>query len=324
MRTLLPLVMFVVGAGTIAGGYALLAWLPARLAQRRIETRIAGLAAPFAEPEDDRTSILKRQMIGALPILDKLAGQMRWGSRLADMIRQSGSHIGVSTLVVMSLGIGLAVALITGFSRGCRGRCPLPAWPAPRCRSWSSCRSAPSGWDDSKSSSPKRSTCCRGRFAPDTRSRPPWAWSLTRRPIRSARSSRRPSTNRTSACRSKRRSANLGDRVPLIDVRFFVTAVLIQRETGGNLSEILDNLSHVVRERFKILRQVRVFTAHGRMTGYVLMALPAALAIALSFINPDHMNVLFEDHMGRMMILGTIIMQAVGYVWIRQVVKIEV
>ena len=67
MRTLLPLVMFVVGAGTIAGGYALLAWLPARLAQRRIETRIAGLAAPFAEPEDDRTSILKRQMIGALP-----------------------------------------------------------------------------------------------------------------------------------------------------------------------------------------------------------------------------------------------------------------
>ena len=117
---------------------------------------------------------------------------------------------------------------------------------------------------------------------------------------------------------------NLGDRVPLIDVRFFVTAVLIQRETGGNLSEILDNLSHVVRERFKILRQVRVFTAHGRMTGYVLKALPAALAIALSFINPDHMNVLFEDHMGKMMILATIIMQAVGYVWIRQVVKIEV
>src|SRR4030095_9907270 len=80
------------------------------------------------------------------------------------------------------------------------------------------------------------------------------------------------------------------ERVPILDVRFFVTAVLIQRETGGNLSEILDNLAHVVRERFKILRQVRVYTAHGRLTGYVLMALPAALAIVLSFINPDHMN----------------------------------
>ncbi len=83
---------------------------------------------------------------------------------------------------------------------------------------------------------------------------------------------------------------NLTMRVPGLDVRFFATAVLIQRETGGNLSEILENLAHVVRERFKILRQVRVYTAHGRMTGYVLLALPAVLCIALSFINPDHMN----------------------------------
>ena len=66
-------------------------------------------------------------------------------------------------------------------------------------------------------------------------------------------------------------------RIPLLDVRFFATAVLIQRETGGNLSEILENLAHVVRERFKILRQVRVYTAHGRLTGYVLLALPAFL-----------------------------------------------
>ena len=81
---------------------------------------------------------------------------------------------------------------------------------------------------------------------------------------------------------------NLAVRMPLLDVRFFATAVLIQRETGGNLSEILDNLAYVVRERFKILRQVRVHTAHGRMTGYVLLALPAFLGLALMFINPDH------------------------------------
>src|SRR3954464_10252119 len=80
---------------------------------------------------------------------------------------------------------------------------------------------------------------------------------------------------------------NLSLRVPLLDVRFFATAVLIQRDTGGNLSEILDTLANVVRERFKIRRQVRVHTAHGRFTGYVLMALPAFLAVALSFINPD-------------------------------------
>ncbi len=117
---------------------------------------------------------------------------------------------------------------------------------------------------------------------------------------------------------------NLCARVPILDVRFFSTAVLIQRETGGNLSEILDNLAAVVRERFKIRRQVRVHTAHGRFTGYVLMALPAFLALALSFINPEHMNRLFEERMGQMMIIASIIMQAVGFFWIRQVIKIEV
>jgi tight adherence protein B len=116
----------------------------------------------------------------------------------------------------------------------------------------------------------------------------------------------------------------LGERVPLLDVKFFATAVTIQRETGGNLAEILDNLAHVVRERFKILRQVRVHTAHGRFTGYVLLALPAALAVALMFINPEHMNLLFKEEMGRQMIMGAIVMQSVGYVWIRQVIKIEV
>jgi tight adherence protein B len=117
---------------------------------------------------------------------------------------------------------------------------------------------------------------------------------------------------------------NLSERIPLLDVRFFSTAVLIQRETGGNLSEILDNLANVVRERFKIRRQVRVHTAHGRFTGYVLMALPAFLALALSFINPEHMQMLFEEQMGHYMILGCIVMQAIGFIWIKQIVKIEV
>ncbi len=85
------------------------------------------------------------------------------------------------------------------------------------------------------------------------------------------------------------------------------TAVLIQRETGGNLSEILENLAHVVRERFKILRQVRVYTAHGRLTGYVLLALPAVLGIALSFINPEHMNLLFRERMGQMMLMAPLV-----------------
>jgi len=117
---------------------------------------------------------------------------------------------------------------------------------------------------------------------------------------------------------------NLARRIPILDVRFFVTAVLIQRETGGNLAEILENLGFVVRERFKILRQVRVYTAHGRFTGYVLLALPAVLGIALSFINPEHMNMLFRERMGQMLLGGALVMQTIGFLWIKQVIKIEV
>jgi tight adherence protein B len=116
----------------------------------------------------------------------------------------------------------------------------------------------------------------------------------------------------------------LAERVPLLDVRFFVTAVTIQRETGGNLAEILDNLAHVVRERFKILRQVRVHTAHGRFTGYVLLALPAFLAVALSWINPEFMSPLFHERMGQIMLIGGLVLQTIGFFWIRQVIKIEV
>jgi tight adherence protein B len=116
----------------------------------------------------------------------------------------------------------------------------------------------------------------------------------------------------------------LTERIPLIDVKFFVTAVAIQRESGGNLAEILDNLAHVVRERFKVQRQVRTHTAHGRFTGFVLLALPASLALALSFIAPEQMRLLFTEPLGRMMIVGAIVMQTLGFFWIRKVIKIEV
>ena len=112
-------------------------------------------------------------------------------------------------------------------------------------------------------------------------------------------------------------------RIPLIDARFFVTAVLTQRETGGNLSEVLDNLSSVIRERFKVKRQVRVLTAHGRITGWILAALPPCLAAAMFVISPRQMQILTEDTLGVQMIIVGLTLQVIGTLIIRKLVNIR-
>jgi tight adherence protein B len=112
-------------------------------------------------------------------------------------------------------------------------------------------------------------------------------------------------------------------RLPLLDARFFVTAVLTQRESGGNLSEILSNLANVTRERFKVKRQVRVISAHGRITGWVLSGLPPSLAGAFLITSPNHILTLVRDPLGVRMILLALVLQVIGTLIIRKLVDIE-
>jgi tight adherence protein B len=117
---------------------------------------------------------------------------------------------------------------------------------------------------------------------------------------------------------------NLVERVPLLDLKFFVTAVLMQKETGGNLAEILTNLSHVIRERFKIMGEVRTFSAQGRLTGYILTAVPIAMGFILSVMNWDYMSALFKEKVGHYMLAVAGFCQVLGYIIIRKIVKIKV
>src|SRR6185437_1639284 len=117
---------------------------------------------------------------------------------------------------------------------------------------------------------------------------------------------------------------NLTERVPLVDVKFFVTAVMLQRETGGNLAEILDNLSYVIRERFKILRQVRVFTAQGRLTMLLLMGLPPLVVVTMLVFNPGFIRPLFSEPLGHTLIVIGITLQTIGYFIIRKIIQIQV
>ncbi len=114
------------------------------------------------------------------------------------------------------------------------------------------------------------------------------------------------------------------ERVPNLDLRFFVTSVLIQRQTGGDLSEILDKIGYVIRERFRILGQVQALTAEGRLSGVILIALPFGLFITMLYIKPDYVEKLWTHELGIKMSIYALVAQLVGALVIKKIVNIKV
>jgi tight adherence protein B len=113
-------------------------------------------------------------------------------------------------------------------------------------------------------------------------------------------------------------------RVESLDARFFVTAILIQRETGGNLAEIIDKIAHVIRERFRIQGQLKTFTAQARMTGLILTFLPVGVAVAIMLLNPDYIRPLWVEKAGKFLIALAVCMQIAGGLVIRKIIRIKI
>ena len=116
---------------------------------------------------------------------------------------------------------------------------------------------------------------------------------------------------------------NLANRVNSLDLQLFVTAILLQRETGGNLTEILENISYTIRERFKLIGQIRTYTAQGRMSGWILGLLPIIFVLVISILNPAYLTPLFKDPLGHKLIFASATLQIVGFYFIRKIVQIK-
>jgi tight adherence protein B len=114
------------------------------------------------------------------------------------------------------------------------------------------------------------------------------------------------------------------DRVDILDVKFFVTAILIQRETGGNLAEIIDKIAYVIRERFRVQGQLKIFTAQARLSGFILAFLPIGVAILIWILNPGYMKPLWFERTGRIMIAVAVTLQVLGMLAIRKIIRIKI
>jgi tight adherence protein B len=117
---------------------------------------------------------------------------------------------------------------------------------------------------------------------------------------------------------------DMTNRIPNLDLKFFVTALILQRQTGGDLAEILDKIGELIRDRFRIWGQVQALTGEGRLSGVVLLALPVVLFAAVYQLNRDYVMVLFQDPMGTKMLVAAVIMQILGALVIRKIVNIKV
>lgn len=315
---------FAVGVVLVVGGYYVAVQLPGRLQQRKLDSRLVEVTRPIEDTKQPQSQLVKTTRRGPLPGLDRVLGGTARGSALAIWIEQSGVRASISKIIVLALFSATLMALVVGMiSRSSWGlpvgavlgfAMPFLVLKVKRRRRLNTFEEHfPEALDLIARALKAGHAFATGlKMVADELSEP------------IGPEFRKTFDEQNFGLPLKDALENLTSRVPLLDVRFFATAVMIQRETGGNLSEILENLGHVVRERFKILRQVRVFTAHGRLTGYVLLGLPAFLSVALYFINPDHMNLLFRESLGRQMLVGAIVMQIFGYFWIQKVIKIEV
>jgi tight adherence protein B len=320
---LAAIVVFFLGSGGVLAAFKLWERLGARMAERRLKDRLRDVGQMVAV-EPGETTVIKQTHEGPLPAIERVVARTPAGPKLTRLIEQSGKQTTPSVVILASFASALLLWLIAGrfvyipFVRSIIAGAgfSLPTVFLMRCR-----------------------TLRIRRFEEQF----PEALDLLSRAMRAGHAFQ---TALGTAAEELHEPVGvelkkvfdqqnfglplndalkeLAERIPLVDVKFFVTAIAIQRESGGNLAEILDNLAHVVRERFKVLRQVRTHTAHGRFTGFVLLALPAALAVGLSFVAPDMMDLLFKEPMGKMMIAGAMVAQTIGFFWIRKVIKIEV
>lgn len=312
---------FVATVLLIEGLYLL--WNATRSADaRKIEQRLQVLAAgAAANPE---ASILKQRMLSGVPRLQRLVLSLPRVHGLDRMIEQSGMRITVTRLIVASLGLPL-LPLAAGLAL------PVPLLGVVA--------------------------------AALVMALLPLLYVMSRRAKRLARVDRQLPDALDLICRALRAGhafsaglqmvgeemadpigsefrmtheeinfgvslqqalMNLAARIPSTDVRYFVIAVLIQRDSGGNLTEVLGNLSALIRERFKLFEKVRVLAAEGRLSAWILGLLPFALAGVINVINPSFMQVLWTDPWGMRMIGMALTCEALGVLWMRQIIRIHV
>lgn len=319
---LIPIVVFLVVLGVVFGAYYVVIQRPEEDAREAVKRRLSGQAG---EKKRKRVSLLRGDGdVTSFPLLDRLASRLpRLTTSLQERLQHAGLQISVGTLLLLCLVCGLVTFLLAAVLLRYRWAALAAAAVATQLPllvvRFKATRRIRTFEEQFPESIDLVSRAMRAGHA------------FTTALMMVAEEAPQPVAGEFKRLYDEQNFGkplavamrDFAARIPLLDAKFFVTAVLTQRESGGNLAEVLDNLAQVIRDRFRVKRQIRVISAHGRITGGVLIALPPVLALFFMASVPDHFANLTQDPMGHMMIGAAITLQIIGTLIIRKLINIE-
>jgi tight adherence protein B len=320
---MIPLIVFVTCMLGVFGAY-MLATHGSEAKRRRLQQRLSDALLYTKHADDEEIQLARQELMSEIPGLSRVLMRMQLATRLRRMLDQADLHITVSRLLMLSLMAGILAALavsMVSVSKLLMVVAGVVAAALPFLRiAYKRKKRLNAFLEQLPDALELMSRALQAGHA--------FAESLhmisTEMPEPIATEFRKTYEEQNLGLSLKLALENLSERVPLLDLRLCVTAILIQRETGGNLAEILEKVSVTIRERFRILEDLNTLTTSSRMSAWILCGLPVFVALAVSIMNPDYMSVLWRDPRGHNLLWAAGFMQITGMLIIRKILKIKI
>lgn len=320
---MIPIVVFVICVAVTFISY----WLMTRKVtteRKRLEERLTGILIQSSDIQDEELQVLRKELLSEIPYLNQLMLRLRAATQLRRMIEQADMNVTVVRLFMFSLifgmlgGMGVSLftqSLVWAILAG------LAAAALPFIQIW---RKRKKRLNEFLSLLPDTlELMSRGLSAGHA-----FTESLhmvsSEMPEPIAGEFGKAYEEQNLGLSYKLALKNLASRIPLLDMRLCVTAILIQRETGGNLAEILEKVGHTIRERFRIIEDLKTLTTSSRMSAWMLCALPLGIAVMVNFMNPEYLYPLWHDPRGQKLVYLAAAMQLIGMLIIRKIMRIRI
>src|ERR1044071_1049921 len=320
---MIPLIVFVTCMVGVFGAY-MLATHGSEAKRRRLQQRLSDALLYTKHSDDAEIQLARQELMSEIPGLSRVLMRVQVANRLRRMLDQADLHITVSRLLMLSLMAGMLAAVavsMVSISKLFMVTAGLVAAALPFVRiAYKRKKRLNAFLEQLPDALELMSRALQAGHA--------FAESLhmisTEMPEPIATEFRKTYEEQNLGLSLKLALENLSERVPLLDLRLCVTAILIQRETGGNLAEILEKVAVTIRERFRILEDLNTLTTSSRMSAWILCGIPIFVALAVTVINGEYMSVLWYDPRGHKLIFAASIMQLSGMLVVRKILKIKI